>query len=321
MIFKELCNEWLTTWCEGLAYLTQRSYNTYCEHLKQMFDLVNIGDTDVADLKPYHIQKVLNALSCEWSSSTVVKYKAILHCIFKCAVRWEILNKNIVDCCVLPKGSGSDYEDTDEVKNYWTADEANTFVYWLLHDGCPYRPTEQEIMYIILALATGARRGELVALTTDDIGYNYIRINKSSYRAGEGQQKNKKPKSKHSKRTVTVSPKIIDNLEGMMERRNRQNGWITPYVFTQRSRPNQMSVDSPSHFFKRICKYAPVPTITLHGLRHTHASILIEDGLDVAAVSKRLGHSKTSTTLNIYTHSGEIADNNAASSISRILGL
>jgi integrase len=200
---------------------------------------------------------------------------------------------------------------------HWNADELAVFSHWLTH--C-YRGDHQEILFIFLAMATGARRGELVALTRNDIGYGYININKTAYRACSGQL-TKEPKSKHGCRIVTVSPKITDKIDDMMFRRGSVNGVISPYVFTQSDNIHQMAVDAPSHFFNKIVKEAPVPFITLHGLRHTHASILITEGVDIATVSKRLGHSKTSVTLDIYTHSSPTEDNNASSTISRILGI
>lgn len=314
MTFNELTSEWLNTWCDGLAYLTTKSYKNYCEHLVHMFECFGYFSLGIDELRPYHIQKIINALSKTYAPSTVVKYKAILHSIFKCAMRWEILEKNIVELCVIPR------HDETEVKKSWTADEANTFVYWLMHDCDGIITDQQEQMFILLALCTGARRGELVALRDVDVGYNYIDIHASAYR-GENGQTLKQPKSKHGVRRVSVPPKVISMLNKVTSRRDMLNGWITPYVFTQRSCPRQMSVDSPSHFFKRIQRLSPVPRITLHGLRHTHASLLIEAGIDVATVSARLGHSKKSVTLDIYTHAGINQDNSAAASIGHILGI
>lgn len=61
-----------------------------------------------------------------------------------------------------------------------------------------------------------------------------------------------------------------------------------------------------------------LPEITLHGLRHTSASILINQHTDIATVSKRLGHSRTSVTLDIYTHAIAEADKEAAAALDTI---
>ncbi|MBR2765343.1 MAG: tyrosine-type recombinase/integrase, partial [Blautia sp.] len=63
---------------------------------------------------------------------------------------------------------------------------------------------------------------------------------------------------------------------------------------------------------------APLPIISPHGLRHTSASLSIYAGSDPEAVSKRLGHSRTSTTMDIYAHAFEQADQDAAEGIERV---
>ena len=55
-------------------------------------------------------------------------------------------------------------------------------------------------------------------------------------------------------------------------------------------------------FLTRKCKEANVPLITIHGLRHTHASILLFAGVSIASVAKRLGHSSMTTTQKVYLH-------------------
>jgi integrase len=315
MVMVELMEEFLNTWCDGLGYNTVQSYFRYCKHIKQKFDLYEFSDIDVADLKPYHIQTVLNELNKDYAPSTIVKYKAILHNMMKCAVRWDICNYNIVDSCVLPR-----HENVKRQRNFWTTDEAARFVYWLTKDfGQNYCHDAQEVLFILLALCSGARRGELVALNQEDVSFGQININKTVYRGRAGQLY-KPPKSKYGERVVSVPPQLTVKLDDMMAVRRACYRAISPFVFTQRSdATRQMPLDAPSHFFNYVVSRAPVPKITLHGLRHTHASMLIAEGMDVATVSKRLGHSKTSVTLDIYTHTDDSVDGQSAALVSRLL--
>jgi integrase len=315
MVMVDLMEEFLNTWCDGLAYNTVQSYFRYCKHIKQKFEKYGFECIEVAELKPYHIQTVLNDLNNDYAPATIVKYKAILHNIMRCAVRWELCGHNIVDSCVLPR-----HEKVKKQRNFWTVDEAARFVYWLTKDygqSCCYNV--QECLFILLALCSGARRGELVALTTADVDYGQIRINKSCYRGRTGQL-HKSPKSQYGERVVSVPPQLTVKIDDMCAKRRYENLTISPFVFTQRhDYTRQMPLDAPSHFFKYVVKFAPVPKITLHGLRHTHASMLIAEGVDVASVSKRLGHSKTSVTLDIYTHVGDFSDSLSAATVSRLL--
>ena len=80
-----------------------------------------------------------------------------------------------------------------------------------------------------------------------------------------------------------------------------------------------MHPDSITGWFRKFLKRKELPYITFHGLRHTHATLLIAQGLDVRTVSNRLGHAQTSTTLNIYAHSFARMDREASDKIDNLL--
>lgn len=85
-----------------------------------------------------------------------------------------------------------------------------------------------------------------------------------------------------------------------------------------------MDISTPNKVFQRVIKLYnaenedKLPMITLHGLRHTSATLLISQNIDVKTVSHRLGHSETSTTLDIYTHALEKQDQVAANALSNL---
>ena len=72
-------------------------------------------------------------------------------------------------------------------------------------------------------------------------------------------------------------------------------------------------------FARRVRKLATVPQIGLHGLRHTHATLLLEAGVDVKTVSERLGHDTVQTTLELYGHVTQTMRSNAASRFGPLL--
>jgi len=80
-----------------------------------------------------------------------------------------------------------------------------------------------------------------------------------------------------------------------------------------------LSVDQLTRAFKEFIERHELPTITLHGLRHTAASLLISNGLNVRTVSSILGHSQASTTLNIYSHTFQSSLREAANMIDACL--
>jgi len=92
----------------------------------------------------------------------------------------------------------------------------------------------------------------------------------------------------------------------------------TNFVFIQ-DNGNPIHPQSVSRWFERFCERNDLPKISIHKLRHTAASILIDSGVSIATVSKRLGHSQISTTLNIYTHQIKKRDEAAAEDIGGVI--
>lgn len=87
-----------------------------------------------------------------------------------------------------------------------------------------------------------------------------------------------------------------------------------------------MATDTPYQCFKGIIERyntthdVKLPSITLHGLRHTSASLMVFAGLDCASVAKRLGHSKSTTTLRYYVDSDKSSDEKACNALEKCLG-
>jgi integrase len=80
-----------------------------------------------------------------------------------------------------------------------------------------------------------------------------------------------------------------------------------------------LSPDNLSRDWRRFCASKRLPRVSFHSLRHTHASVLIASGVDILAVSRRLGHSRAATTLNVYGHVLDGGDEAAAKAIEGLL--
>jgi len=173
----------------------------------------------------------------------------------------------------------------------------------------------------VLALATGARRGELCALTWKDFDADtgLLRIERSVEATAEGERV-KGPKTRHGKRAIGLPASTVRELgahwKAQQEERLKSGlGRATPEdpIFATADgsplRPNTLSRN-----WLRSTGAVGRP-INLHSLRHHHASNLIAAGLDVLTVSRRLGHGSPTITLAVYGHLYPRADDRAAQAI------
>lgn len=140
---------------------------------------------------------------------------------------------------------------------------------------------------------TGIRIGEAQALLWDDIDLNLKKINiNKTYIQMNGKQYITDPKTKNSSRIININNLLKEELEKYKR--------SCKYSMNERVFPICKSAINRS--LKRYCKLAEVETITPHDFRHTHASILLNHGVDIASLSKRLGHSNVGVTLRHYAH-------------------
>ena len=200
----------------------------------------------------------------------------------------------------------------------------------------------QYIVFFYVALFGGLRRGENITLTWEDIDFdaNTISINKATGKGVTGQYI-KETKTRNSNRVVTVPNEVIRLLKRLKFEQNKQRiamgeDWIetldedgNPYhfVYTQAD-GQQMYIDTPSQRFTKLIKdynktvereEDKLPQISLHGLRHTMATLLIAEGMEISTASGRLGHADISTTLDIYTHLLKERDKTASKTLEKYL--
>lgn len=149
----------------------------------------------------------------------------------------------------------------------------------------------------------------------------------------DGEMITKKPKTNSSIRKISV-PVSVMQLAKQYRKKQLQHklslgsDWQGKnYIFIQWN-GQQMHPDTPYKKFKKIIKRYnktvtdkkdKLPDIPLHGLRHTSATLLISQNIDVKTVSNRLGHSQASTTIDIYTHALKQLDKKAAETLDELL--
>ena len=304
----EYLEDWLAA-CRSIRPNTARDYSVSIhKHVGPRLGHVRLQSVDRLQIRALYRKLAENGLS----EKTVHNVHVCLHKALQDAVDDGLLRRNPAERAhAKPK-------DRPEMKT-WSADELAAFLTFTAQD--------RELVLYHVAAATGMRRGELLGLRWRDVDLNAARLSvKQQYtRQGNGLGFGL-PKSKKSTRTIDVDDETIALLREQQERqRFDRRAWGTGYradldlVFC---RPGG-SPEDPNvigrRFARRVRNLATVPAIGLHGLRHTHATLLLEAGVDVKTVSERLGHDTVQTTLELYGHVTQTMRSNAAARFGSLL--
>ncbi|UNL45833.1 site-specific integrase [Lactobacillus amylovorus] len=150
--------------------------------------------------------------------------------------------------------------------------------------------------FFYLIAKTGLRFAEALALTPEDFDFEKqsIIINKSwNYKEKQGHFQPTKNES--SNRTVMVDWQLMQQFQVMINNKE----FDQPIFFSKDQRIYNSTLNQK---LALLCKNNDIPVISIHGLRHTHASLLLYEGVSIASVAKRLGHNNTTTTQETYIH-------------------
>ena len=179
---------------------------------------------------------------------------------------------------------------------------------------------------VSLALATGMRRGELLALQWGDVDLDAgtLRVERSLEETKAGLRL-KPPKTKRGRRNIALPPDAVAMLRAHRVKQMELRlviglGKIEPSTLVLsdvEGRP--LKPHTVSRAWQRVVIAKGLPRVSFHALRHTHASMLIRTGVDILTISRRLGHSAAAITLDVYGHLIEGADAAAAKAIEGVL--
>lgn len=189
--------------------------------------------------------------------------------------------------------------------NFYSKEELELFF------NCLEKENDYQIYTLFRLLAfSGTRKGELLALTWNDIDFknNTIKINKAVSRGLNSRLLIKAPKTKSSVRDIsidTITMKILKQWRLIQKENYLKLGFNTlksnQLVFSNNNNEFFQPTKTREWLEKIIIKN-DLKRITTHGFRHTHCSLLFEAGATIKEVQDRLGHSDIQTTMNIYTH-------------------
>ncbi|MEG1497686.1 MAG: tyrosine-type recombinase/integrase [Clostridiales bacterium] len=244
---------------------------------------------------------------------TVLHYHRFISSVLSTAVYWQVITSNPCQRVKPPKVEHKEAKYLDE-------EGAEKLLKALEDEPLQYRVIIYTLLY------TGLRRGEVCGLEWKDIDFKNqtLRVNRTSgYVPGKGVYEDT-AKNDTSIRKISIAggaANILREYKTMQgaERLRLGSLWQDyDRIFTQwNGKP--IHPDTVSRWFRTFVKRNGLPPVSIHSLRHTHATLLIANHADIRTVSGRLGHARTSTTLNIYSHVIRSADEAAAQTIDNIL--
>ena len=311
--FSEFTEIWKRDY--GSKELAPSTYKRYCRMLETRL-LPYFGHFYVNKIKPTDIMQFYDLLSKDTqfvrkkdndgnktlkplSGKTILEHHRLLRAMLHKAVYWQVIVSNPAERVQPPKAK-------KPKRKYYDDDQCKILLENL------EQLDEEQIKYktaIILTVFTGVRLGELMGLEWNDIDFRngIVSINRSSQYLADTGVFTKVPKTESSIREVAIPDFVISLLEEYKLWYEEQKSlygelWINSNRLFVQANGKPMNPSTISKWFVKFIGQIGLPVINFHGLRHTNATLLIAQNIDVAVVAARLGHAQITTTFNFYVH-------------------
>lgn len=311
--FKEFTEIWKRDY--GSKELAPSTYNRYLGMLEARI-LPYLGHFKLDRIKPTDIMKFYDMLDKDTqirrvkcnngyrtlkplSQKTILEHHRLIRAMLHKAVYWQLLFNNPCERVQPPKSK-------KPKRRYYDDEQCKVLLSHL------NELTTEDIKYkvaILLDIFSGIRRGELIGLEWSDVDFKNetININKSTQYLPENGIFDKDTKTESSNRIVPIPDYITKTLLEYREWYDEQKDiwgdkWIESNKLFVQDNGKPMHPDTIGKWFKPYIEELGLPIIKFHGIRHTNATLMIANNVDIATVSARLGHASINTTIKYYVH-------------------
>lgn len=282
-LFCDYFENWVKKYKEGVVRdVTLLKYKGTLKRLREI-----APDLKMRELTKSSYQSIINKYALEHEKATTADFHHQLRAAIVDAYDERILDRDVSHRAVikgmLPKRKKHiKYLNKKELEKLLESLELGEEVSW--------------DWLILLIAKTGLRFEEAVALTPDDFDFTNLklRINKAFDYKLTNDFCNTKNES--SVRTILLDWRTAMQFEQLIKNIGR-----TERIF-KLGRKGRVFSNTANDRLHKLCAIADVPEISIHGLRHTHASLLLYEGVTLSSISRRLGHASMATTQNVYLH-------------------
>ena len=305
---EEYLEEWLTTYKTSVRPKTIQQYSQIVhQHI-----IPSLGGIKLKDLRPDQIQVLYNAkLNAGVSTRTVIYIHAVLHRSLELALKWGLIGRNPVDVVTRPKFRRKEMQTLND-------DQVRAFL------SCA-KGTRLDVLFWI-AISTGMRQGEILGLKWSDLDWvaRKLHVQRQVQRLPGKGLVFSEPKSAAGRRVVVLSQMTIEKLRAHLDLQQREqilagNKWIDNDLIFPSTIGTPLDHRNLYREFKAILKRAGTPEIRFHDLRHTAATLMLQQGVHPKVVQERLGHADIALTLNTYSHVLPSMQEEAAEKLDNIL--
>ena len=306
--FQLFADQWFVEYVDKT--LGKRTQHNYRQMTPRIYEAV--GHLYLDKITPRQIQRFINGL--ELSPKSIKNHLSLISSVFTYAVKMGMVQANPCRAVTLPP------LETGKEKVCYTLEQAQQFL-----DALADAPLKWQVFFS-LALFGGFRREELCGFEFEDFDMeaHTVIVRRASLYTSKDGIFTAPTKIAKSRRTLKLPVWVFDlvkrlQAEQTMQRLALGDQWHECGRLFTKPDGSPIHPEQPYKWLKRFCADKSLPFYGIHQFRHLNASLLIFNGEDVRSVSAALGHSQTSTTLNIYAHTFETAQARACDALADAL--
>ncbi|MDP3879875.1 MAG: tyrosine-type recombinase/integrase [Dehalococcoidales bacterium] len=286
----DFLNQWLLDYKGNLS---PRGFERY-DSIAHVHLIPALGNIPLTQLRPEQLQRFYTTeLNKGLSPLTVRYFHVVIHKALQTALEYGIVSRNVADAVKAPKAEHTDMETWDGMEIAHFLEVSIDSPYYAL---------------FYTALFTGMRRSEMLALRFQDIDFllSQVSVSRGLHQLKDGSYVFTQPKSAKSRRTIALSPAAIltlkehkekqGALKAQLEVQQRDSDLVFSDIEGKPLRPNTVT-----RAWAILAERAGLKPIPLHSARHSHASIMLKQGVNPKIVQERLGHATIAITMDIYS--------------------